>query len=141
MERITILISIKPSYAKMIYKGIKTVELRRRFPLVEAGYIYLYETIPQQSITGMAKIDRVLSGQPHEIMMRVLKSSGISRLEFNNYFSGSKAAHGIFIYEVLRFNKPVPLRQLRAIWSEFHPPQNYRYLNNYDELKLLEAAC
>lgn len=127
------ILSIKPTYAQLIYKRIKTVELRRRMPKVFSGHVFFYETIPEQSITGIAKIGKVISGPPHGIMMQVLRLSGISLTEYNAYFSGAKMAYAMFIYDVLHFDKPIRLRQLREIWSGFHPPQNYRYLNTYAE--------
>ncbi|MEO5360582.1 MAG: hypothetical protein H7843_09050 [Nitrospirota bacterium] len=124
----SLILSIKPEYAK-----------RRRFPKdIGGGYIYFYETIPEQSITGLARVEKIVGGHPHDIIFQVLQPAKISRADYAKYFSGSKTAYGIYLFDVLKFCKPAHLRQLRKIWTEFNPPQNYRYMSSYDSLKLHE---
>jgi predicted transcriptional regulator len=53
MARKTLLISIKPRYAEMIFSGVKTVELRRKEPRVGQGdRMVVYVSSPIMEVTG-----------------------------------------------------------------------------------------
>jgi len=56
-----IVFSIKPEHSEKIEKGLKTVELRRRFPTnVPSGTVALiYTTTPVRALTGIAEITGV----------------------------------------------------------------------------------
>ena len=54
-------LSIKPQYATRIVDGVKTVELRRRFPYgtVTGARLYVYASVPIQALIGYATISTV----------------------------------------------------------------------------------
>lgn len=67
MERLAIL-AIHHVYAKAIYEGLKTFEVRKT--RINASTIYLYETAPIKLITGVIKI-----GEPFKLSTEEIKES------------------------------------------------------------------
>jgi len=57
----------------------------------------------------------------------VREKAGVTREEFDAYFSGLSAGVGIEIADVRAFT-PIPLEELRSVWEGFHPPQGFRYV-------------
>ena len=66
MEKVAIL-AIHHVYAKAIYDGLKTFEVRKN--RIHASKIYLYETSPIKLITGMIEI-----GEPIKLPIEEIKS-------------------------------------------------------------------
>lgn len=128
MDKIPIL-SIRPKYADKIFRGVKTVELRRLCPKVAEGDLVLvYVSSPVRSLVGGFRVDRVLAERPHKLWPKVQFQSGITREEFELYYSGAQVGYGIMFSEVWRLPNPLSLYHLRALWPDFHPPQSYCYL-------------
>ena len=50
-----VILSIHPEWAKLIYEGKKTIELRKNIPLNNVKLVYLYETAPVCKVTGFFK--------------------------------------------------------------------------------------
>ena len=53
----TILISIKPKYVSLILNGIKTIEIRKRFPSDYRGWVYIYCT-KEDDLFCIKRIDK-----------------------------------------------------------------------------------
>ena len=56
-----VLLSVKPQYANLIVDGIKSVELRRKFPtdLRQGTRCLIYSSSPTQKVIGECKIETV----------------------------------------------------------------------------------
>ena len=117
------LISIKPSYAKDILDGVKTVELRRRVPSIELGTrLWIYATQPQGEIVGSATVNKVVKGTPEEVWNTFTDKTAISRIEFDRYFDGTDCALALVLSDVARCI-PIGIEKLREVSEGFHPPR------------------
>lgn len=132
-----LLLSIYQPYADMIFDGTKKVELRRVRPNVASGDIVLvYTPSPTMKLVGEFQVDRVLEGRPATIWAKVKNFSGITRVDFDQYYEGAAVAFGIIVRKAWRLDRPIELAVLRQIWSGFSPPQGYRYLRSHDVSKI-----
>jgi predicted transcriptional regulator len=137
----TLLLSIHPRFADGILAGVKRVELRRRLPRVGAhDSVVIYATAPTMAVVGFFTVESVLRLPLGPLWHRVRDIAGLRRAEYLDYFDGVTEGVGIFVGDVTRFNQPIPLAELRALWQGFHPPQGFRYLDS-GALHLLCSAC
>lgn len=131
MSKHALLLSIRPRFAKMIFDGTKTVELRRVKPKVKAGdSILLYVSSPTKELQGSFRVAKSISGSPLILWRKVGKGSGITRKEFLAYFRGKKQAHALVIGETWVLSKPVRLARLRKKRGGFRPPQSFHYVRD-----------
>ena len=124
-----VLVSLKPEYAAAIAEGRKTVELRRRFPLVDPGvWLVIYATQPVGAIVGMAPIERVDSDTTRAIWDEHHRQVGISKSRFRDYFDDRTRGFAVVLgrYYPLR---PIRTEEITAIIPKFCPPQSWRYLD------------
>ena len=124
-----LLLSIRPEHADKILGGEKTVELRRRRPRLGPGSpVIVYVSSPVQSVVASLIVDCVIAAAPRRLWRACAKACGLTRAEFNAYFSGAKVGFGIVIRQVARWRNPVSLEQIRDLCPTFCPPQGYYYL-------------
>jgi predicted transcriptional regulator len=134
-ERLAMLISVYPRFASAILSGDKHVELRRVRPRLSAGgLVVLYATSPVKQILGTARLKTILEATPNQLWAEVGAVAGVTRSEFNDYFSGRPQAFGLNLVGVRRLPEPLSLPVLRE--NGIHPPQGFRYLGQ-DELRRL----
>ncbi|MFZ2444802.1 MAG: hypothetical protein WAW37_00450 [Syntrophobacteraceae bacterium] len=124
-----VLLSIRPKYAQKIFNGTKTVELRRTCPRVQKGNLVLvYVSSPVKALAGFFKISQIIKETPERLWHLVGPDAGISKPEFDNYYSGAAIGFGICIDRVRRLNNPVSLEWLKVKWPGFLPPQSFCYI-------------
>lgn len=124
-----LLLSIRPQFVKKLIDGTKRTELRRVKPRLQKGDIVLiYESAPTMALVGFGVVESVLQDRPESLWFLVGCSSGISKEEFNNYYSGVAVGYAINLSEIVTLVTPVALDTLRRQIDGFHPPQSYRYL-------------
>jgi len=124
-----LLISLKPNYADLVFKGLKTAELRRRLARhLEDRDVYVYVSSPVRQLRGGFKIGQVWSGAPEEIWEMVSDLAGVSEAEFATYYKGRKIAYALEILDVWEFAEPPTLARLRTKFPKFVVPQSYRYV-------------
>ena len=117
------LISIRPGFADAIFKGTKTVEVRRKIPQISSGIrLWIYVTKPVGEVRGVARVAEIVEGDPNALWSACGPRTGLSRSEFNDYFSGSAKAYGLVLQDVI-IGQPAPIEALRALRAGFHPPQ------------------
>lgn len=124
-----LLLSVAPEFAEKIAAGSKTVELRRRFPLVPAGtWIYFYATLPVGALVGRAQVVEIDEDTPSALWGRHQGAAGLSRERFDAYFASRD--HG-YAVRLARFEplEALDLSGLRAALPGFVAPQSYRYLS------------
>lgn len=130
MRQATLFLSVKPIFANRILSGAKTVELRRVRPSVTPGSLVLiYSTSPEMALLGSAEVAELICGTPREVWGHVKEKAGVSRAEYDEYFSGADTAIGIRLGAVRRLAQPISLRDLRKRWPWLKPPQSYRYVD------------
>ncbi len=134
----TLLLSIRPEFADKVFAGTKTVELRRIRPKVAIqDLVLVYASTPVRAIVGAFRVREVIEKSPAMLWKEVRDHAGITRRQFDDYYSGAPKAFGIFLSSVRRFHQPVELIRLRKLWPGFHPPQSYRYLDLYQARLIL----
>ncbi|MEP4049793.1 MAG: hypothetical protein ABJN80_13200 [Luteolibacter sp.] len=124
-----ILISLKPSYADLVFCGLKTAELRRRIStFVENRDVFVYVSSPVKMLRGGFRVGQVWSGSPKEIWATVSNLAGVSRKVFDDYYEGKNVAFALEIIDVWEFVNPLSLHDLRCRFPDFVVPQSYRYM-------------
>lgn len=129
MQRDAVLMSIRPRYARLLFDGTKTIELRRVAPAVGPGsLILIYESAPTMALVGAGIVTSLEVGRPGPVWSRVRSGAGVSRAEYDDYFDGAARAAALHLRDVTRFTHPIPLADMRRRWPWFRPPQSYRYV-------------
>ena len=132
-----VLFSIRPKYAKKIFDGTKTIELRKVKPkrLMQGGLVLVYVSSPVKSLIGAFKVKKIEEGAPSEMWEKVKKNAGISKNEFDAYYQNSTSGVAIYIDNVWTLPQPIELSALRNSLEGFYPPQSFRYtsLKYFDE--------
>lgn len=120
---------MRPQYARKIFDGTKTVELRRVRPRVTTDDLVLvYASSPVKAMMGAFEIARVLTASPSRLWRKVDGKAGMTRKQFDEYFQGAKTGYGIFVKRKWVLPKSLKLESLRKRRSKFRPPQSYHYL-------------
>lgn len=139
MQRHVLLLSIRPEYAKKIFDGTKKIELRRVRPRLEQGDLVLvYASSPIKALLGSFEVERVIEKLVINLWQDAEKQAGINLQDFFNYYAGKSVGFGICLKNIHTFAPPVDLESLRKEWSDFRPPQGYRYLTP-SEFERVEA--
>ncbi len=134
-----LLISMKPRYANMLFMGVKTVELRRRFTTgLKGREAFVYVSSPVRRLWGGLRVDEVWNGTPEGLWLRVAAKAGVGRAEYDAYYSGSSVACALRVSRVWEHDAPVSLAAIRRELPEFRPPQSWRHAKG-SELRWLEA--
>ena len=100
----------------------------------------IYATVPTTAVVGFFTVESVERLPLGPLWRRVRDIASVTRTEYRNYFEGLAEGVGIFIGDVVRFRRPLPLVELRAFWPDFHPPQGFRYLDA-GAIELLRSMC
>lgn len=120
-----VLLSIKPIFAESIFNRTKFYEFRKTiFKKPNVDKVIVYASSPIKMILGEFDIGEIFQGSPEQIWEKTQKQAGISRQYFFNYFAGRNIGYAIRINDVLRYQKPLNLKE------EFNiiPPQSFCYL-------------
>jgi len=123
-----VVLSIKPKYSEPILEGVKTVELRRRFPTkVPAGTLaYIYSTSPMRAMTGIAEINGVSKVSLDEMWKNYSDVACITKDDFDSYFSGLDAGFVISLKNARPLRRAIGLAELRDRF-QFEAPQSFIY--------------
>ncbi|MGU3435042.1 ASCH domain-containing protein [Actinomycetes bacterium M1A6_2h] len=126
-DRLALLLSVKPPYAKAILSGEKTVELRRTRPSLTPGaVVIIYASSPMMAVVGWAKLERVIAVSPNYLWRTHGSTTGVNRQDFASYFAGATRAYGLQLSAPVLASSPMSLRELRELGV--NPPQSWRYL-------------
>lgn len=123
-----VVLSIKPVYSDKILEGLKTVELRRRFPVSapSGALAYIYSTSPVKAMVGTVSIRDVLKLPVEQIWTEFESVAFIEREQFDKYFDGLDHGFALVFNDVRAFSRPLPLSELREKFG-FEPPQSFLY--------------
>lgn len=125
-----LLVSIRPRFVEQIFAGTKTVELRRIRPRVKAGdLVIVYASGTQKALVGAFQIADVKAVAPSTIWRRFGSKTGLTKTEFDSYFTGLETGFAIEVARTWKLAAPVHLATLRRQRGGFHAPQGYRYLD------------
>jgi len=130
IDSTALLLSIRPKYADLIFNGYKKTELRRVRPRIKKGGIVLiYVSSPVKALMGAFQVQRVIEGTPNYIWKVVGHETGITKKEFDSYYSGLSLGFAISASKIWQLKNPIILANLKRRWIHFSPPQGYRYIN------------
>lgn len=130
----TVLLSMKPCYADMVFNGEKKAELRKRIGRnMQNRDVLVYVTSPVRQLRGGFHVGLVRKGPPKEVWNSVSSEAGINRREFDAYYSGSKTAYALKITSVWQYEKPLGLSALKTAFENFVVPRSWRYLKPSEE--------
>jgi predicted transcriptional regulator len=123
-----VVLSVRPLYSDKIFDGKKTVELRRRFPVAapRGTIAYIYSTSPVRAMVGSAEINNVIKMPVAEIWKSFGKRAKVTKVDFDDYFSGLKEGFALKISNARPFSRPIALTELRTRFG-FEPPQSFLY--------------
>lgn len=126
--RRSVLLSLRPQHADLLFNGSKTAELRRTVPKSEISDAYVYVSSPVRILCGGFALGQVWSGAPDEIWKKVERLACVGKEEYFSYFSGCSTAHAIEVANVWKFENAVGLHALRNKFAKFAAPQSWRYV-------------
>lgn len=137
-EQRGLLLSVQPRHAAAILAGTKTVELRRRAPRdVDGATIVLYASGAVRAVVGTVQVTGIANGSPDAIWRHFRRQIGITRPEFDVYFTGTDEAYALVLTDPNVAPSPMQLPDLRQ--HDLEPPQSWRYLTR-TVIRTLRAA-
>lgn len=123
-------LSLKPEFAEGILSGKKTIELRRRPPLIDTPTEALvYASSPTMALVGSCWVDDIVELAPWTLWRTFGQMTGVSRRRFMQYFEGCATAHGLLLSRPSRLPEAVGLGEIRRAVGGFDPPQSFRYVD------------
>lgn len=123
------LMSIRPRHVESILRGEKRVELRRTRPVIKHGQpAAIYATIPSAAVVATCRISTIQSSSPEDLWASVKEISGVTKEEYDGYFSDSTTAVALHLTEVTALADPVSLTHLRSA-GPFNPPQTWHFID------------
>lgn len=121
----TMLLSIKPKYAKVILQGEKEYEFRKKRCRDDITKIVFYSSSPQKQVVGEAEIEEIIEGSPTRIWEIAKHAAGITRKAFYDYYRGRHTAVAYKLKNVVVYEEPKELSD----YGISHAPQSYVYLD------------
>lgn len=136
-KRAALLLSLRPCFASLVFRGKKRAELRRRFAQDVCDWeVFVYVTSPVKQLQGGFRVESISRGTPDEVWNEVSVSSGLNRKQFDEYYQGRSMAYALKIVDVWEYVEPVTLSTLRDKFGDFVVPQSWRYVSR-EEYKSL----
>ena len=135
-----VIFSLKPYYAKLVFEGIKKIELRRRISAIEEQNVLIYVSSPEKTLRGGFRVGHIWKGSPQEIWDKVFNLARITKKDFDAYYEGSNIAYALEIVDVWEYKNPASLAILRRRFPNFVVPQSWRYItcnehNSFQRMK------
>lgn len=138
MER-ALFISVKPEFVEKIFNGSKTIELRKSAPNVKKDdIVIIYSTSPVMAVIGTCRVKEIITSKPLKLWNEYSNKFGIDKKRYFEYFEGKEVAVGIVLKDVTKIKKEISLSKLRSKFSNFHPPQTYRYFDDKQTSQLFK---
>lgn len=133
-----LILSVRPHYADKMFKGTKTVELRRIYPKIRKDdLVLIYITSPIRALAGAFKVDEILAKSPSDLWRIVQKRAAITQEEFNDYYAGASKGVAICFRKIWKLSEPIKLEELKKRWPGFHPPRVFCYLNGNRDKQII----
>lgn len=121
----TMLLSIKPEYAKAILAGRKKYEFRKRRCRNGVSKVVFYATAPESRVVGEAEIEAIIEGDPSEIWEQTKEVAGIARDKYCEYYHGYSNAVAYQLKNVIAYDQPKELSD----YGVNHVPQSFVYID------------
>jgi len=125
----SVLLSIKPIYAELIFKNQKRYEFRKAlFKDRSVNKVYVYASAPISKVIGEFTIDDILELEPGLLWTKTNEFAGISKEFFDSYFYGRKIGYAIKIGQTFLYKSPLDLNTHFRIK---YAPQSFMYVPNF----------
>ena len=125
----SLLLSLKPCYADLVFKGLKKAELRRRIGShIKDRDVFIYVSSPVMELRGGFRVGQLWTGSPEEVWSMVSALTRLAKQDFDAYFKGQEVAYALEIKDVWEYENPVALSTLRNRFRNFVVPQSWRYV-------------
>ena len=120
-----ILLSIKPKYVNEIVNGNKRYEFRKSVfrKRCNVGKVYIYASSPVKRIVSTFTIESIIEERPEELWRKCKEFSGISEVEFFDYFRDQDNGYATKIRALELFDPVDPKDNI----PDFFPPQSFCY--------------
>ncbi len=120
-----VLLSIKPKYVNEIVNGNKRYEFRKSVfrKRDNVDRVYIYASAPVKRIVGAFTIKTIMEEHPEELWRICKEFSGISEVEFFDYFRDRDKSYAIEIGMLELFDPIDPKDRI----PDFSPPQSFCY--------------
>lgn len=129
-EPAAILLSVRSPHVERLLDGSKTVELRRRrINVVPGTLVILYAAGQRKEIVGSVTAAALEAGEPSMLWRLHGRKVGVSRMEFDTYFSGADLGFALIASNPRTLPDPIGLLELRKRWQPFTTPQSYRRID------------
>lgn len=126
----SLLLSVRPRFARALLEGTKTVEIRRRFPDVPADTtVAIYSSTPDKAVLGTMRSAGLIRSTPAQIWRDYAAVMELTRAQLADYLYGASECSVLKLERPLLWERPVPLIHLRQILG-LEPAQSFRYLSN-----------
>jgi len=129
-----LLISIKPTFSKLILSKKKTVELRKKLPKISVKYAIIYESSPTKKITGIIKIRKIYM-RSVETIIRYSKKASVDKEFIKKYYEDHELGVVIDIEKASKLNKQIPIQAIKK--CGINVPQDYMYVGKEQIANLL----
>ena len=135
-----ILLSIRPEHASNIWRGRKTIEIRRRWRRAPGPITALvYVTSPRRMIEGVVWLGMVTRGHPDFLWPRIDGRAAITDAEFRAYAGAAKVLSAIEIDHAEPFENPIDPRVVLNR-PPMRPPRSWRYIYPAENELLAQAG-
>lgn len=122
----TILLPIKPEYAKKIVNKTKIYEYRKSKCKKNVDKIVIYCTFPVKKIIAEVEVKSIISNTPIKLWNDTKEFSGISKSKYIKYFENKDTAFAYELGNVILYDIP---KTLNDIGINYYP-QSYVYLDD-----------
>lgn len=130
----SVILSIKPVYAKAIMDGKKKVEFRKKIFKRPVDVVFVYSSSPEKKIIGFFKIGKIEEGSPEILWKKYSEVGGISRKDFFDYYKNVETGFSIGVDSYDKFEEGIDPADF---FEKFCPPQSYIYLEEKTAINIL----
>ena len=125
--------SLKPHYADLVFRGLKTAELRRRMAReIEGRDVFIYVSSPERILRGGFRVDKVWEDTPEMVWRQVKRLAQVDEATFESYYRGRSRAFALRIAHAWEHKHPLTLSDLRRKFGNFVVPQSWRYVTRHE---------
>ncbi|MCC5916027.1 MAG: hypothetical protein JJU02_01735 [Cryomorphaceae bacterium] len=121
----SVILSIKPIYAKAIMAGVKKVEFRKKIFKKPVDKVFVYSSSPEKKIIGYFTIGEIIEDSPNKLWEKFSEVGGISKKDFFEYYKNVETGFSIGVDTYEEFEEGVDPADF---FEKFCAPQSYIYL-------------
>ena len=102
------------------------MEFRRKSPRRPVNHLFVYATAPVKQVVGYARVTCVVEGSLESIWSQYGSVGGITKAEFDDYFTGLSEGSAIVLSDATLLKVPV---SAASVILDSNPPQSFMYVS------------